>query len=187
MAASRPSGRIASASLFLALLLAIANHYLARTACQKRPEFPPFSRRNARRFGSKTRQDSCDIRGMGPDKTVLERQPQRLGTPQRTCPLKAIRAGLGSHWTAMPSNRAAGEAARLRIVTSLALCAAARLGRKGQHAEAVTIEQRVPRYDPYEGPAGLLAVWSSHDTAAPLAVPLRAPAQSLPMICWRKP
>ena len=68
--------------------------------------------------------------------------------PQRICPLKAIRAGLGSHWTAVPSIRAAGEAARLHMGTSLSLCGAARLGRRGQHAEAVTIEHRVlPRYD----------------------------------------
>ena len=38
--------------------------------------------------------------------------------PQRICPLKAIRAGLGSHWTAVPSIRAAGEAARLHMGTS---------------------------------------------------------------------
>jgi hypothetical protein len=48
----------------------------------------------------------------------------------------------------VPSIRAAGEAARLHMGTSLSLCGAARLGRRGQHAEAVTIEHRVlPRYD----------------------------------------
>jgi hypothetical protein len=79
----------------------------------------------------------------------------------------------------LPSAQAS-EAARLHMGTSLSLCGAARLERRGQHAEAVTIEHRVlpsrdqplpdqhrlaarlgrkgvlPRYDTYhthEGPA----------------------------------
>jgi hypothetical protein len=42
----------------------------------------------------------------------------------------------------LPSAQAS-EAARLHMGTSLSLCGAARLERRGQHAEAVTIEHRV--------------------------------------------
>jgi hypothetical protein len=59
---------------------------------------------------------------------VLERQPWGLGNAPANLPTEGHPRRPGSDCTAVPSIRAAGEAARLHMGTSLALCAAARLG-----------------------------------------------------------